>query len=760
MTAPMASWQRRFDLWCCAAVFLGSFLLFQVQPMISKMILPWFGGSPAVWTTCMLFFQLLLLGGYAYADWLARRQQERQWHWHIPLLALAAVLLPITPRAAWKPTGSEHSTWAILGLLSAHVGLPYLLLASNAPLVQTWFARAYPDRSPYRLYALSNTGSLVALLSYPVLVEPWLSTNWQGYVWSGGFGLFAAVLVGMLLTIRKMPGPVEPRADEKALPSLERGKGKRRQAGAPRPVKPPPETALRATTWFDCAVWVGFAALASAMLLATTHFVCQDLAVVPFLWIVPLALYLVSFIICFEYEPFYVPRWWALILAMALLVLSNMQQGYQVDALWKEAFHFNPHFTAIRRSGILSGAAYFVVLFLISMVCHGEIVRRKPVVGRLTSFYLLIATGGALGGIFVALICPRIFSATLELPIGLVLAYLVSIVVLLRDGGAWFADSRLMKYLVMVMASVGALVMAWAFIQWSPAYGAEWKLVDMVRNFYGVLAIREYYPPEMYADRPQDYRPQDRGLSLNNGSTLHGFQFASEELRGVGTTYYAEGSGVETAIRAKGESGPIRVGVVGLGAGTVAAYARSEDYVRFYEINPDVMRIAETYFSFLKDARERGATVELALGDARLSLEREPDQRFDVLVLDAFSSDAIPTHLLTREAFTVYLRHLAPEGIIAIHVSNRYLHLEPVVVGVAQEHQMETREIQHVSPERHAAAIANSDWVLAARETSSLETPTISQLASPVFMNGQPPRLWTDRHSNLLQIIKWKLEWD
>lgn len=664
-------------------IFLSAFLLFQVQPLIAKMILPWFGGTAAVWTICMLFFQVLLLAGYAYSHAYVGLRTPARRYVHIVLLALAAATLPLAASAAWKPSGGEDPTWRILGLLAMSVGLPYFVLSTTGPLVQAWHARSHPGTTPYRLFALSNLGSMLALLSYPLLVEPMLALGRQAAVWSAGFALFA-LLCGLLAwRSRSADAPLSPAEEaEKPGPGLQ-------------------------------ALWAGFAACASTLLLAFTGHMTLNIAAIPFLWVLPLALYLLSFVLCFEASGWY-RRWLFLPLLAAGLAAVGVTLGRSNPSIWSLI------------------PLYSATLFAACMVCHGELARSKPHPRYLTGFYLMLALGGALGGVLVGLLAPHAFSDLYELPLGMVALCLFVMLALLRDRssifhGRWAAAARLV-FLALTVA------LAVQLARTTKASSADTRVT--LRNFYGVLNVRD-----------SDEGP-DAMRVLSHGTIIHGKQFLEEDRRDWPTTYYGPTSGVALAILDARARGPVRVGVVGLGAGTLAAYGRAGDVFRFYDINPQVVDLARTEFSFLKDSP---AQVEVQLGDARLSLEREVAQNFDVLVLDAFSSDAIPVHLLTVEAFRAYLRQLRPGGVLAVHISNRYLDLVPVVQQAARALSLELREVDNDDDDD--AGVYRSDWLLLSDSPAAFEGPLLKEAAQRIDADPRV-RLWTDDYSDLYRILK------
>lgn len=673
-----------------ATTFVAAFLLFQVQPLIAKYILPWFGGGPGVWTACMLFFQVALLAGYAYAHLLTRLTRPAlQAVVHVGLVALALFTLPITPGAEWRPDTPESPVQRILGLLVASVGLPYFVLSTTGPLMQSWFSRTHPGRSPYRLYALSNVGSLLALLSYPVLFEPWLSRFTQASTWGWGFAAFALCLAACALQLFGV--------------APERAGGTTGAATADE--APTPTTVL---------LWFALPACASVLLLAVTNTICLDVAVVPFLWVLPLSLYLVSFILCFDS-----PRWY-----------NRRAYGYALvvcAALACVALAVGHRFPLVVQIAVFSAT-----LFTCCMICHGELYRLKPPARGLTLFYLMLAAGGATGGVLVAIVAPRIFSSYAELPWGLWLMSVLLVLVHKRAGTTIGKGARRLP--AWAAASVGTIVLGAALV--AGAGSGRSELLHATRNFYGVLEVREWTAPGSGV----------RLRGLYHGTTMHGVQLQPPDnpLQPVG--YYEKGSGVELAFSRFPRQNERRIGVVGLGLGTLAIHAHETDIVRFYEINPEVERLARSMFTFLDRAR---ASVEIVLGDARISLENEPPQRFDLLVLDAFTSDAIPVHLLTREALAVYVRHLQPDGALLFNITNRHLDVESVVRTAAAELGFRTVTIRGSGGVRGSAEL---DWMIVSHNPVLLDDPAIAGRASRP--RARSVVLWTDDHSSLLQVLR------
>lgn len=704
-----------FDFISALSIFLGAFLVFLVQPIMGKTILPWFGGSPAVWTTCMLFFQVLLLGGYFYAAVMVRfLKPYHQIVVHVVLLTLSLLLLPITPSVAWKPQDGNYPTWRILMMLIASVGGPYFLLSATSPLIQVWFAHVLPSRSPYRLYTLSNIGSLGALLMYPFIIEPNLSSIQQGALWSAIFVAMTVATWWMVAVFWRSNTKLLDAGSEKI---------EMRTEGTKQPTK------------LDRILWFAFPTLASMMLLAVTNHVCQDVAVIPFLWIAPLALYLISLIICFDNDAWYLPRWFALGGVLSILLVCDLSflEFLQLTNNKPAADQFWSFFHHDIRAKI---AVYFAAFFMICMICHGETVRRRPASARLTEFYLSVAAGGALGGVIVAVACPYLFSSFAEFKIGIVLSGFAALGVLWHDGKQrWFGQ---LTGLVRSMVYVAIVALAFVMVGAQSLSMDHFQSIVQLRNFYGVLAVREWTPES--TDR--------RGRMLYHGAILHGFQFASEAKSKTPTTYYTENSGVGRTLKALRRDRKNHVGVVGLGIGTLAAYGQAGDRYRFYEINPNMIELARSPYTFLSNSR---ADITIISGDARLSLEREEPQNFDCLVLDAFSGDAIPIHLLTRECMELYLHHLNPNGVIAIHVSNQFVDLVSVVSRQAAACGLE--KVMIVSGDASFPDVSPSDWILLARDPSFFEEPEIRSVKKYIEVNDTLP-IWTDQYNNLFQTLR------
>jgi hypothetical protein len=633
------------------------------------------------------------------------------------LLLTALIVLPITPEADWKPTDSAAPQWRILALLTANVGLPYFLLASSAPLVQAWFSRACAGRSPYRLYALSNAGSLAALLSYPFLVEPALSNPAQGQLWSWGFGGFVLLSGGLAMAMIRLNSPVAI-ANEDAATSTADGES---------------TTTNQRPTILTYLLWLGLPAFGSMSLLAVTNHICQDVAVVPFLWVVPLSLYLITFIICFDSDRWYrrticaVSAMFSIAAVSVILLGETLQPHLKKLGIEKELPDFLDSIT-------MEASMYLVVLFFVCMLCHGELARARPAPRYLTAFYLMISLGGALGGVFVALVCPSIFSTYAESEICLVGGFVIAAAVVFHAIGELSGAKRywLMGGLTVPIVAGMSLVIA------VPFDVDRAGVVAASRNFYGVLEVVRKGSDDNY----------DQRLVLYNGRIMHGVQYLQPDRRDEPTSYYNEESGIGITLFCFPRIGPMRVATVGLGTGTIASYGREGDSYRFYEINPDVLGIARDHFSFLSDCP---AEVDVVLGDARLQMEQQSPQEYDVLALDAFSGDAIPAHLLTVESFSTYLRHMRADGVIAVHVSNRHLDLRPIVAHLASIYDMQVVEVD--ADDQGGAADSSSSWLLVTTNEDFLNDQMVVDAATELDPPDPEIRVWTDQYSNLFQIL-------
>jgi SAM-dependent methyltransferase len=666
-------------------IFASAFLLFLVQPIIAKEILPWFGGSAAVWTTCLVFFQAALLAGYAYADAVARRLTLRhQAMLHGALLVASLLALPIVPGAFWKPGGHENPAALILGLLAVTLGLPYFLLSTTSPLLQAWFARRHPGRNPYRLFALSNFASLLGLLAYPFAIEPRIPTRMQAHAWSAGYALFVALCIATAWRTLRISDDcaVAPRLNS------ETTQGR------------PPAFARQ-------VLWCVLAATSSVLLLSVTTHITQNIAAVPLLWIVPLSIYLLTFILCFESSRLY-PR-------EALLPVAAAALGVMA---WCLADSDLTHALELQIGVFCTG------LFIVCMFCHGELARLKPASRYLTRFYLMVSLGGAVGAALVGILAPLVLPAYFELPLGLIVAACLL-------GWQVRTDARVFG----VLATIAGIVTIGCAI---------WRIIDFydttivtARNFYGVLRVQQSGSDDA-----------SRHRTLVSGTIMHGLQYLSPRFSRRATSYYTTTSGVGRLLDTlHPRKEPLRVGVIGLGTGTMAAYGTPGDLYRFYDINPAVIAIAKRDFTYLAQSEAR---IETPLGDARLTLEREPRSDLDLLVIDAFSSDAIPVHLITSEALGLYARHVKAGGVIAFHVTNRYLDLVPVVDALAAANHLQAVWIHD---EGDDVLASRSDWVLVSANRALLAQPRIADAAT-LIMPHPDWRLWTDDFNNLFQVLR------
>ncbi|MBS1832368.1 MAG: fused MFS/spermidine synthase [Acidobacteria bacterium] len=791
-------------------IFISAFLLFQVQPMIAKIILPWFGGGAAVWSACLMFFQMALLLGYLYSHaitkWLTPKAQTIL---HTCLL-LGALAMPVMPGPQWKPADEKEPLLRIVLLLSATVGLPYLMLSTTGPLLQAWYTRASGGKIPYRLFALSNFGSFLALLSFPFVFEPMLTSPEQTRIWHVAFGLFAALAIYTGWNMVR------------AIPAAESG-----PAAATDPATQP-------IGFGRMLLWIALAACASILLLSISSHLTQNVAPMPFLWVLPLSIYLLTFILAFESGDIYTRGTFLPLLAASLgiaayLLSEDNRDGFGPIYMWS------------------------VILFVCCMVCHGELALQKPHPRQLTLFFLMVSVGGALGGLFVAMIAPLVFTGYFELAIGLgmcgvLAAYLVWtempdtwrhsqgwavtglavimftqlwyhyktytdtfhsywifaaamtftfavgtsatwIEILKRPvaGSSWMMrmiwlaplsanlirlvippapEEGLKQFcLLTAMCSATALALCWtrgddgrlthvslravsallgAILVAHLAYYQHWNLTGyryLVRNFYGGLKVRDQIGEEGSTDN----------RALVHGTINHGSQLLDAKRRREATSYYSPKSGFGRAIRTLQERSPnVRVGVTGLGAGVTASFCRGGDYFRFYELNPVVRDIATTWFTFYNDCP---GDKDIFLGDARLTLERQQSQQFDLLAMDAFSSDSVPVHLLTKEAFGLYEKHLKPGGVLAINISNRYLNLVPVVTRNAHDYGMTVALVEDDAT--GADFYSSTSWMLCTKDKSFFDAPLFKNAKNVSFQSDNPKiRQWTDAYSNLFQIMK------
>lgn len=736
-------------------IFVSAFLLFQVQPLISKFILPWFGGSPAVWTTAMLFFQCVLFGGYLYSHVTSTYLGlQRQTQLHIVLLIAASIMaIFVIPMDSLKPVGDENPTLKILVLLGTCVGLPYFMLSTTGPLIQSWFSRAYPGASPYRLFALSNFGSLLALASFPFVFEPNLELPQMGKFWMYGFWIFAGLCIYAAIRVLGM----HLKKKELAEPSADA------ESDAP-------------VLWQKIA-WLFLPAVASMVFIATSNEVTHNVAPTPFLWIAPLGLYLITFIICFDHERWYKRGVFAPLCAIAILVLVWVEKNSQFD---------------LGLSYTQSLVMYFTTMFLMCLICHGEFVKLRPKNHKyLTEYYLFLSAGGALGGLFISFIATNFFDDYHEWPLGLIICFAIAGAVLTTTWQKSYSNTML------TAGTCAATVAGVVFLCWMlnpyevspPEPGYESVVLFKARNFYGTVSVRENrFTQDLPADKNNGVArsKRDNNRVFRSGSIIHGQQMVDAERRKTPIAYYHKDSGSGQAIQyvlKQNPDKPIKFAVVGLGAGSLAAFARGPEGNRAadecvtYEINPLVEKIAREYFWYLPDYQERtGKRCEVRLGDARLTMEREPPQNYDVIFLDAFSGDSVPAHLLTREAFEIYKKHLRKDadgniqGMIVLNITNSYLNLYPVVKNAAEQvMQMKynsvyrERDRKEFAQRTHYFIMTNDEGYLKSHKMVKRQVFEFVQDAAgneqkiptgkEYDYDWKDIPLWTDHYSNLFQIL-------
>ncbi|HWJ01763.1 MAG TPA: fused MFS/spermidine synthase [Burkholderiales bacterium] len=620
----------------------------------------------------------MLLAGYAYADLTTRLGARRQALLHVALLVVSLACLPIIASSGWKPRGEEEPISRILLLLVATIGLPYFLLSTTTPLLQSWYWRRFRSAVPYRLFALSNFASLLALLGFPVLFEPVFDLKQLGWGWSLLFALFALLCAGTALLSMNGFDPVEKDAAPKPATAL--------------PVK-------------DQVLWLALSAMGSVMLLAVTNHVTQNVSSVPFLWVLPLALYLITFILVFDH-----PRWYLRGALLVALVALLPAMAYYIPSL------------DLR----VAAPLYMAGMFVACMVCHGELARLKPDPAHLTRFYLMMSLGGALGAVLVAVVAPLVLRGYFELGIALVL--LAALFALRVRGVAKWG----------VLAVLGATIVL--VVRGAGDYTRSIRVME--RDFYGVVRTADHLSPVPYR-------------SMYHGAIMHGGQLLGDSFRNTPADYFSPDSGygrVFTSLREMNPKKPLNVGVIGLGAGVIAAWMKPGDALTFYEISPRVVDIARREFTYLADTP---AKTELVMGDGRLSLEREPARGYDVLGIDAFSGDSIPMHLVTREAMALYVKHLKPDGVIVFQATNRYIDLLPVVKRLAAEFGFEAVNVSD-SPDADDGPeywYSSTDQVIVTRNRKLLEWARIAEVAEPIAERGDLP-VFTDAHHNLLRILK------
>ena len=680
-------------------IFLSAFLLFQVQPMIARFILPWYGGSAAVWSTSLVFFQAGLLMGYGYSHLLTKYLSNKsQVKFHMALLILSLVTLPIIPPEWLKPSGTENPVYAIILLLGVSVGLPFILVSTTGPLLQSWHSKAYPKQRTYRLYALSNLGSLLGLFTYPVLVEPYLNLKTQAWFWSAGYLLF---IILCSLAARKLWNLKTPQVGKEA--------EKKEHIGLIHQI-----------------IWLLLAMMGTATLLSGTNKLTQDIAVVPFLWIIPLSLYLLTFIIAFDS-----PRWYkrGVFIPMALLSIAFiLRRQIQFVVFDKEM----PVNTTI--------FIYCLGVFAICMVLHGELARQKPSEKNLTLFYLMVSLGGVLGGIFINMIAPLIFSGYWEIYCAFIGSAIVVTYVLLRGKNSLKGSTMRTSSGVASVILVAAM-----FVTLQHEYkGFNKNVIASSRNFYGALKVSE-----ANKGTPNWQR------MLVHGDIMHGIEFMDPDASNKPISYYGPESGIGLALRFYANRSDsnyhgIKVGMVGLGAGTISAFGSSKDYYRYYELNPQVEDMAKAYFRYLDNFTGK---TDIIIGDGRISLERElaenGSDQFDILGVDAFSGDVIPAHLITIEAAQLYLKHLKQNGILAFHVTNKYLDLLPVMMGLSEKLN---KPLYYFFQEADLSGPVSAIWILFTDNQKFLHNPEVKKHLQLINPSETEKVFWTDDYSSILPL--------
>jgi hypothetical protein len=665
-------------------VFLAAFLLFLVEPIAAKQLLPALGGSAAVWITCLVFFQTALLAGYLYAHWLSGRPSSLA---HLVLLALStgAAIAWAVPSSI-SGSGRVPPALAVFLALGQWIGLPFIALSATSPLLQVWWARLDAGAIPYRLYALSNIASLLALALYPSLFEPNLTLHAQRLLWCGSFVVFAVISTALTLKSRASAPSSAP-----AAANLETGA----------PLAPLGHKLL----------WVLLPMGAAMQLSTVTAYLTANVAAIPLLWVLPLGVYLLTLILAFQFR---VALPWNIIARVMVVLLG--------------ALAYSLHNTNAGWPLWISLVFFLGELFFACVFCHVEAVRLRPQrSSEATLFYLLFAAGGALGSFLIGIAAPLVFTYNLDLPVTFFVTALLALLINWRNG--W--NQRLLW---------GVASVAMVVVTFMVRHSYSYDTTVAVRNFYASLRVTQ----DLFS------YPGSTVRTLMNGSIQHGTQiFGTDELRHTPTTYYARNSGIGLALQNCCENRPRNIGVIGLGAGTIAALGRSGDHIRFYDINPAVPPVARNVFTYIRDSV---AQIDIVEGDARTSLASEPPQQFDVLVVDAFSGDAIPTHLLTAEAIALYRKHLKPSGILAFHISNRHVDLAPPILVLAQSAGMEARRISVDSPRDPGEF--TSTWMLVTADSRFFDLPDVASRAHVVTLR-YGLRVWTDDYSALLPFIRW-----
>ena len=691
--------------------------------MVGKRLLPWFGGGPGVWSLCLMFYQSALFLGYAYAHGLIHFISEKwQWVIHAFIVGLTLCLLPVLPGELWRPNATGDPSGAILLMLIANVALPFMALAATGPLLQAWFARSQPHRSPYPLYAVSNLGSMLAVFAFPIAIESRWNLASTSDLWSLGFAGTAIMIVACGLISRKSHQAPPP-------------SGRSAQAHAQ-------------TKTDQFLLWLLLPACAVILLMSITNKLCQEIASLPFLWVLPLGLYLLSFILSFSSERLY-SRFFYIglpLLTFALFFFSSSIPFFPSLNLT----------TSIERVW-LTISIYSLVLFALCMILHGELYRLRPPVDELTKFYLSVSGGGALGGIFVGLIAPRIFSTFYEVSVGIGLAIVLTAYCLGRDSKSkiYFRGPR---WRIVTVSLVAVFLLGQNCVQ---TLNESDHTIHRERNFFGVVRVKEV----------KDETGATQFRTLQHGSTLHGKQLTNPSIARRPLSYYSPFTGIGILLNPRETTKTLHIGVVGLGVGTLSTYGGQSDSFRFYEIDPAVIRIAQDdeYFTYLRDSPSE---IKIIPGDARLNLQMELDsklnQDFDILVIDAFSSDAIPLHLITREAFQLFLDHLNQSGILAVHITSRHFDLLPIIIRIGESLGLEMLSVLY-DPGSARQAGLKTRWVFLSPNPEKIQSLTqkvnqqqlrISAVSDASIVVFQPdpnvPQnapLWTDDYSSLFELL-------
>jgi hypothetical protein len=685
------------------SVFISAFLVFQIQPIISKIILPWFGGGASIWTTCMLFFQSFLLVGYLYAFILTKILRVKyQIIFHLVCLLLSLFLLPNSIADIQNTQISGTPTWSVLKVLFFSLGFPYLILSANTPLLQHWFTSETNGANPYRLYAISNIGSFLALVSYPILIEPFIPLDWQIKIWSGIYWLFVLMVGWIFFVVTKQNTKDKLFITE--------------QLTVPR------------VGSFRLILWFMLSALGVILLVSTTNALTQNVPPVPFLWLAPLAIYLFTYVLAFSNIAIYVRYiWQPLFMLLSFVGLLIYFIGGQFDI-------------------ITQFLIYLLILLCGCMICHGELNFLKPQQGNTTLFYLVLSAGGVCGSFLVSFVAKSLFNEFLEFPLAIFSILILTTVSLWRNKkneleeanlsmNGMFSFSQISK--LASLSSVVSLVWLLAFTNLKNQY--QQYDIAKARNFYGILTVKDITTGKVNERR------------LIDGTTSHGSQSLSLFKSYLPLSYYRPGTGVQMVIEQLSSDSKLQVGIIGLGVGALAAYGNSGDYYTFYELNPLVSDFAKSYFSYLGNTK---ANVDIKLGDARVTLQNELDlgriNSFDLLVIDAFSGDLIPTHLMTYEAFLLYKQHISTQGVMALHISNRHLSLLPVIM-----HHSKSLNMQVMLFETPGAGNEHdAQWVVLTNNSRLIQSAKLISRQTLIAEDQFQHVLWTDDYSSLLPILK------